>query len=370
MRPAERSEIESWDELVRANPDGGHMLQTRAWGETKRRWGWDPAYMVWEGRDTRESGDVRAGQDPREDRGTRESRDVRVAILFLRRHLPGLGWLWYAPKGPGVDSPELLAQVLAERDAFAGAFRVEVEPELADTAGNRAALLAMGLKKGVDVQIARATVIVDLTPPEDEILAGFRSKTRYNVRLAARHAVGVTQEPCEGPAISAMHQLMGAAFNRADYPLRPESYYATYWRLFEASGQGALLVARLGDEVLAGAYVCWLGQKAWYKDGGSSLRHRELMAPHLLQWEAMRWLKRKGVTSYDLFAVPGRDEIGVRDHPLAGLWQFKSGFSTDLREFVGLWELVLQPRREAIWRKAAEPVVRRARWRLRHDLLY
>jgi len=60
----------------------------------------------------------------------------------------------------------------------------------------------------------------------------------------------------------------------------------------------------------------------------------------------------------------------VPGHPLAGLWQFKSGFSSDLREFVGTWELVLQPRRDLLWRRAAEPVTRRVRWRLRHDLLY
>lgn len=346
MRPATPAEIGRWDELVQANPGGGHMLQSRAWGELKRRWGWHPEYMVAE---------TAAGL---------------VAVLFLRRRVPGLGVLRYAPKGPGVASADALGDVLGDRGAREGAFCVEVEPELPDTPATRAALAELGLHKGEDVQIARATLVVDLTRSEDALLASFRPKTRYNIRLAARRGVTVAVEPCEPPAMAAMHRLMGAAFDRAAFPLRPLPYYATYWRLFEASGQGALLLARLGDEVLAGAYVVWLGGRAWYKDGGSSPRHRELMAPHLVQWEAMRFLRARGVSGYDLFAVPGRAEQQDPASPLHGLWQFKSGFSGELREFVGLWDLVLDRRRQAIWKRVAEPALRRARWRLRGDLLY
>jgi len=167
-----------------------------------------------------------------------------------------------------------------------------------------------------------------------------------------------------------MYALMAAAFERAGYPLRPLAYYAGYWRLFEASGQGQLFLARLEDEVLAGAYVVRLGDRAWYKDGGSVTHRHEVMAPHLVQWEAMRWLRERGVRSYDLFAVPTQEQIAAGDHPLGGLMQFKAGFTSDLREFVGTWDLVLDERRYRLWRRAGEPLTRRLRWRFQHDLLY
>jgi lipid II:glycine glycyltransferase (peptidoglycan interpeptide bridge formation enzyme) len=350
VRPATPAEIEDWDALVAANPDGGHMLQTRAWGEAKRRWGWQPVYRVAE---------LEAGTPGR-----------RIAVLFLRRRVPGLGWLWYCPKGPGVVSVAQLRRVLADRSSLEGAFAVEVEPEIADTPENRSALEDLGLRKVEDVQIARATLCVDLSADEDAILASFRPKTRYNVRLAARRGVSVSTVPCEPDAVAAMHRLMGMAFRHAGLPLRPLPYYAAYWRLFEASGQGALFLARLGEEVLAGAYVVWFGEKGWYKDGGSSPRHREVMAPHLLQWEVMRFLRARGVRSYDLFAAPRRADLDDPANPVRGLWQFKSGFSEDLREFVGTWADVMGERRDWIWRRMGEPVTRRVRWRLRGDLLY
>ena len=346
MRPATPAEIDRWDELVQANPGGGSMLQARAWGEFKRGWGWRPAYLV-------------------DDGGT-----APLAALFLRRQVPGLGWIWYSPKGPGVASMHQLARVLTSRDAFPGAFCVQVEPELADTAENRLALAALGLCKAEDVQVSRATAVVDLSPGEEALLASFKPKTRYNIRLAGRRGVAVEPIPCDQAGMAAMHALMAAAAQRAGFPLRPLAYHSTYWRLFEANGQGRLLVARLGDELLAGLYVVHLGGRAWYKDGGSTSRHRELMAPHLLQWETMRWLRRRGVSSYDLFAVPRAEDLARADHPLGGLWQFKTGFTSDVREFVGTWDLVLDERRYRLWKRAAEPLIRRVRWRLRHDLLY
>jgi lipid II:glycine glycyltransferase (peptidoglycan interpeptide bridge formation enzyme) len=346
MRPATRAEIDRWDDLVLANPDGGNMLQSRAWGEFKRGWGWRPAYLV--------------ADDP----------DLRAAVLFLRLPVPGLGGLWYAPKGPGVRSAEELARTLSSRRAFEGAFCVQVEPELADTPAHRLALTALGLRKVEDVQISRATAVVDLSLDEQALLASFRPKTRYNIRLAGRHGVRVEAVPCDEAGVTTMYALMGAAFERAGYPLRPLAYYAGYWRLFEANGQGQLFLARLGDEVLAGAYVIQLGDRAWYKDGGSVTHRHEVMAPHLVQWEAMRWLRGRGVRSYDLFAVPTQAQVAAGDHALGGLMQFKAGFTSDLREFVGTWDLVLDEPRYRLWRRAGEPLARRLRWRRRRDLLY
>jgi lipid II:glycine glycyltransferase (peptidoglycan interpeptide bridge formation enzyme) len=345
VREATPDEIDRWDELVRGNPDRGSMLQTRAWGEFKRTRWWQPVYLV-------------AG-DPADS----------VAMLFLRRRIRGLGWLWYAPKGPGVTSAEQLRPLMVERDIFANAFCIQVEPEAPDSPDNRAALAGMGFRKAADVQVSRATIIVDIAPDEAAILSSFKPKTRYNVRLAQRRGVTVEPVPCSERNVAVMYGLMTQAFQRARLPLRPLTYFAGYWRLFEASGQGQLFLARRDGEALAGAYVVFLGEKAWYKDGGSVGDRSELMAPHLLQWEAMRWLRARGVRSYDLVAVPRSDEEATHSS-LHGLLQFKAGFSGDVRQFVGTWDLVLNERRYRLWRRIGEPVVRRVRWQRHGDLFY
>ena len=346
MRHATRAEISHWDDAIVHNPDGGQILQTRAWGEFKRAHGWTPRYLIGEHQ--------RGG----------------VAILVLERSLAGLGRLWYAPKGPGVTSVQQLQDAVRDVPAGSGVFCVKVEPEIADTAGARAELTDRGLRKARhDVQVSRATIIVDLRAAEDRLLASFKPKTRYNIRLAARRGVTVDAVRLDQPAIDTMYTLMQATRERAGFTLRSKEYFAGYWRLHEAAGQGQLFLASWRGTVLAGVFATFLGRKAWYKDGGSLKQHAAVMAPQLLQWEVMRWLQRRGIERYDLVAVPPRDQLNPA-HPLFGLYRFKSGFSDEITEFVGTWDLPLRPRRYALWNQLGERAAHQLAYRVRHDLFY
>ena len=93
------------------------------------------------------------------------------------------------------------------------------------------------------------------------------------------------------------------------------------------------------------------------------------MAPHLLQWEVMCWLRERGVESYDLVAVPPAAELNP-SHPLFGLYRFKSGFSDRITEYVGTWDLPISRRRYAAWNAIAERAAHQWAYRVRHDLLY
>ena len=348
MREATPSEIAHWDELIVGNPDGGNILQTRAWGEFKRRHGWMPLYLIGE-----------AAGHP-------------IATLVLRRRaLAAGGDLWYSPKGPGVrDAAQLAALIPSLRRRGRRVFAVKVEPEIEQSADATASLRQLGLVKSRrDVQITRATIIVDLTPDEDRLLGSFKPKTRYNIRLATRRGVTVEPVPADDANVNTMYALMAATRDRAHFTLRPKEYFRGYWQLQEAAGQGQLLFARWEGQVLAGLFATFLGTKAWYKDGGSSKEHADVMAPHLLQWEAMRWLRGRGVTAYDLVAVPPRSQLH-EGHPLYGLYRFKSGFSDTITEFVGTWDLVNDARRFALWDRVVERGLQQWTLRRHHDLLY
>ncbi len=346
MRAATRNEIGRWDELVVANPDGGHILQTRAWGEFKRSWGWRPTYWI------------------------AEAGDREVAVLFLRRRVPGFGELWYAPKGPGVSDAVSLVTTLADREPMREAFMVKVEPEIEEARADMQAWRAAGLRKSPsDVQMSRATIIVDLDRDEDGLIASFKPKCRYNIRLAARRGVEVAPVEMTDANIATMYSLMAATRERAGFFLRSERYFRGYWELQAASGQAQLFFASWEGQVLAGVFATFLGSHGWYKDGGSIKEHSELMAPHLLQWEVMRWLRARGVRTYDLVAVPPSSQLS-ESHPLYGLYRFKSGFSETITEFVGTWDLPLRPGRYAAWQRWGERAAHTVNRRLHRDLLY
>lgn len=345
MRFATEREITNWDQLVAANPDRGHILQTRCWAEVKARWGWQPRYVISEGP------------------------GGSLATLFLSRSVGPLGELWYAPKGPGIVEASELLPLTQDRHAFDGAFLVKLEPELSDGA-DVSGWETAGLRKAPrDVQITRATIIVDLRGEEAALLARFKPKTRYNIRLAARKGVSVRPMPVTDATIDAMYRLMAATQRRAGFTLRPRRYFEDYWRLQNAAGQGDFLFASYENTVLAGVFVTHFQRRAWYKDGGSTRQHSELMAMHLLQWETMRWLRARGIESYDLVAVPRPSELS-ESHPLYGLQRFKAGFSEHVTEFVGTWDLPLSTRRYAAWNRLGERIAHQWSYRRHHDLYY
>lgn len=332
MRYAHIADITMWDELIAANPDGGHILQSRAWGEFKSRHGWHPRHLVG------------------------ETSDGPVAVLALARRFFPLGEMWYIPKGPGVASLSQMCELLATLPPKAAPFVVRCEPELPrETVLDGALPIVVA---PIDIQINSSTVVVDLTATEEELLASFRPKTRYNIRLAEKKGVVVAPHPTSEATLDIMFRLMHTTQLRNDFILRSRDYFFDYWSAQAAAGDGQLFFASLGDEVLAGAFITRMGSKGWYKDGGSVRRHHEVMAPYALQWSIMKWLKEKGVASYDLVAVPPKDQL-TEAHPLYGLWRFKSGFCSDITEYCGTLDVVLHPRRYALWTSLGERIASR-----------
>jgi lipid II:glycine glycyltransferase (peptidoglycan interpeptide bridge formation enzyme) len=73
------------------------------------------------------------------------------------------------------------------------------------------------------------------------------------------------------------------------------------------------------------------------------------MPTYLLQWEAMRWARRRGAIWYDLWGIPDASpeelEAGF-EHRSDGLWgvyRFKRGFGGQWLRTPGAWEASLRP---------------------------
>lgn len=180
------------------------------------------------------------------------------------------------------------------------------------------------------------TLVVDLAD-EDTMLARMHHKTRYNLRLAARRGVVVT-EGCAAdlPAWYALY-LETAARNHLE-PM-PLEHFTT---MMSEGGEGSaspvatrLLLARHHGELLAGALVAIAPPRAIYLYGASNRSRPEVMAPYAVQWEAMRLAQAGGCTEYDLFGAAPRDD---QHHSLAGVHRFKVGFGGRLVHREGCWD--------------------------------
>ncbi len=364
--------LENWNKLIATLPDP-HLLHTREWASLKFKFGWEAIPIVWIEKGgaieiyTRESvGDVE--QEPA------TAKVVAAALLLKRKIFRGVSVI-YAPKGPLLrdwEDSALRGRVLQDLETIARrekAIFIKIDPDVVVGTGVpgeddakesqtgeqiRTEWEAAGWRFSQDQIQYRNTYLVDLTAPEEEILGRMKSKTRYNIRLAARK--GVTVRVGDNSDLGMLYRMYAETSQRGGFAIRGEDYYRTVWETFALSQDGSLsedaattpvavpLIAEIEDEpvveAIAGAFVFRFGKRAWYLHGMSTTKHRKKMAPHLVQWEAMRWAKEAGCTVYDMWGAP---DVFEESDPMWGVYRFKRGFGGHVSRTIGAWDLVLRP---------------------------
>ena len=357
---------ETWNRVIASFPEP-HLLQTREWGQFKAQFGWKPFYLMWprvgEKVNVNEDADVLASpQEP-----------VEAAALVLQRTIPIRGFaavlrVLYAPKGPLLrdwGNAPLRQRVFSDlRDLGRqqGAIFIKVDPDVrlgvgppdddstqVDCLGEQVVsdLKAHGWLFSAEQIQFRNTVMLDLTLPEEALLARMKQKTRYNIRLAQRKGVSVRTGGLDD--LSSLYRMYAETSVRDRFVIRDESYYRLLWQTFLTNQPASIpgdrpyaqvLVAEVSGESVAALFVFYFAARAWYLFGMSRDAHREKMPNHLLQWEAICRAKAAGCRIYDLWGAP--DEF-VESDPLWGVYRFKEGLGGELVRHLGAWDLPLRP---------------------------
>jgi peptidoglycan pentaglycine glycine transferase (the first glycine) len=320
----------AWNTAVLSLPHP-HVLQSWQWGAFKARHGWTPTRLVW-----RDSAPPRTGDPPRSPAGS----PLRAAASVLHRRASPLPFsVLYVPKGPLLDwhAAVLADRVLADLEAVARRQRaifVKIDPDVpADDTAVVTLLRQRGWRPSAEQVQFRNTLLQDLTLGEDELLAGMKPKTRYNVRLAARRGV-IVRPGCQGD-LPLFYRLYAETAARDGFIIRPFAYYEDAWGGFIDAGLAQLFLAEHDGQPLAGVLIFRFGPTAWYMYGASRTAGRELMPNHLLQWEAMRWARAQGCRIYDWWGAP--DRLDESD-PMWGVYRFKEGFGARFVAHIGAWD--------------------------------
>lgn len=348
--PNQRTPVK-WNDLIRNFPQA-HLLQTSQWADLKAFYGWEPFFLIWE--KVAESWEMRVYKDAEFESGT----PAAVGLILERKALPGLRVL-YLPKGPLLadwSDQTLSEKVLDDLAEFArhrGALQIKIDPDLeygqgvpgaenyqVVDAGERfqAVLHRKGWVFSQEQIQFRNTVLVDLREDEDQILARMKSKTRYNIRLSGRKGVQIR---LGGESdLPMLYRMYAETSRRGGFTIRGETYYLKLWKSFlsEGTGEDPLaqpIIAEFEGKPVAGAVVFKFGDRAWYLHGMSLPEHNEKMAPHLIQWEAMRWAKAQGCTVYDMWGAPDRFD---ESDSMWGVFRFKRGFGGEVSLTVGAWD--------------------------------
>ncbi len=315
-----------------------HPLQSQAWGEFRESTGVRVERLL--------------GFDKAEAEGC-------MQISF--HPIPKLPYtVGYFPKGTIPDESMLAA--LMELGKRENALFIKLEPDYSYPPSEKESveqvrdfLLKNGCEEGRPL-FTKYSFVIDLQKPEEELMAMLKAKTRYNVRLAQKHGVEIVEDNSE-QAFEEYIQLLKETTKRQQFFAHTEKYHRQMWDHMYKAGTARLLKASYQNKTLVVWILFVYKNRLYYPYGASSREHREVMASNLLMWEAIRYGKLKQLKTFDLWGALGPNP-DPKD-PWYGFHSFKEGYGGELAEFVGSYDLIVNPPLYTMYR-----IADRWRWRL------
>ena len=293
-------------------------------------------------------------------------------IQISIHQIPHTPWtIGYCPRGVMLDK-EWIEAVKTEVKKY-NCIYVKFEPNVTAAHENRDLrftiydLRKFGLRPGKPL-FTPFTFQLDLTKPEDELLAEMKPKTRYNIKLAEKKGV-VIEEDNSDEAFEEFQKLTEETTSRQHFFAHGRKYRQLMWETMKSAGIARLLVAKNHPSsiihhpsVLSAWILFFFNSTVYYPYGASSSQNRELMASNLLAWEALKLAKKSNCKMFDFWGSLG-PEPDTKD-PWYGFHRFKEGYGGKLVEFVGTWDLVLNPALYTIY-----SIGNKLRWVLLRSLL-
>jgi lipid II:glycine glycyltransferase (peptidoglycan interpeptide bridge formation enzyme) len=193
------------------------------------------------------------------------------------------------------------------------------------------------------------TLVLNLSKTEERLLSEMHPKTRYNIRLAERKGVSVRELGVD--EFDLAWKIFQETSSRDAFRLHSKTHYKKWL------DRGARLVGAFydGNLIAVNMMFDYAGTRT-YLHGASSSSHREVMAPHALQWHEIVGAKKLGLVRYDFWG------ISENNPAWAGITRFKLGFGGERFCYPGTFDLVLDRKKYAFYMLA------RKLWRLISDL--
>ncbi|MFA7308993.1 MAG: peptidoglycan bridge formation glycyltransferase FemA/FemB family protein [Patescibacteria group bacterium] len=245
-------------------------------------------------------------------------------VLVMLFSAPFFGNYFFIPKGPEIVTKEFLKETkkIARKHK---AFFIRVEPQEIKE--------GVKLTKSLDIH-PKTTLVLSLSQSEEVLFESLKPKTRYNIRLAQKK--GVVIEKTQNPEnIKIFFDLTLQTAERDKIRSHPKSYYKTMMETLGRDGTVTLYLARYQNKYIAATLVSFYKSTATYLHGASSNEHRNVMAPYLLQWQAIVDAKNKKCIWYDFFGIADTDDD---NHPWAGITRFKKGFGGEVITSPGTYD--------------------------------
>jgi lipid II:glycine glycyltransferase (peptidoglycan interpeptide bridge formation enzyme) len=270
----------AWDAFLAKAPHVPYQ-QSSLWARVKADQGWRSALVT-----VTRDGSIHGGAQ------------------LLYRSIPLAGAVGFVARGPVLtsDDPALAAAAAVGLERLALACNVMyliVQPPRERAEAMTPQLLRGGYRTAPEILAPHNTTtgLLDLGQGEETILAGMRSSTRRNIRLAQRRGMAVREG---GTAdLPVFYSLLAATARRRGFSPPPASFFDAAWTTMAPVGMLRMAVAEFDGEPVSAFLWVVLGDTMNCWRGGWSGEHRYRRPNEALDWSGISWAAGQGLRWYD-----------------------------------------------------------------------
>lgn len=319
-----------------------------------------------------------------------EDEEIVGGTMLIRQKLPGKYCWFYASRGPLLDygveksakeenedfkfQMRKLLEKAGEIAKKEKAIFIRVDPPI-HSLDQSPFLSLSGFKKTPFGFHPEHTLMIDLSKNEEEILKQMKPKGRYNIRLAEKKGIEIEKTDSQDPDslkkdMDDFYRILRETTKRDKFSPHNKDYYTHMMETLceedecpKASSSTAtaspssatapssqkyvpgngftspvtrLYLAKHEGKTIAGIIVTFYKDTAIYYYGASSNEHRNLMAPYLLQWHAIKEAKNNGCKNYDFLGIspPEPAASSPKPHPWQGVTAFKKKFGGTVISYI------------------------------------
>ncbi|MDD5109650.1 MAG: peptidoglycan bridge formation glycyltransferase FemA/FemB family protein [Patescibacteria group bacterium] len=332
-RVNEISSRDAWNAfLARVRPHT--FLQSWEWGEFNRRQG-NRVYRfgVWSGPEEGSLCTV-----------------AQVVVIAARR-----ATFLFCPHGPVFSDPAARASLpalvshLRTLGKQQGVSFLRFSSMLSDTQESRVLLRQLHFRNAPIHMHPELAWLLDISRNEEQLLQGMRKTTRYLIRRSLQGNLEILRGN-SAAELEEFLKLYQSTAQRQHFIAFPERYLRDE---LEAFGHDAeILLARCDGSVIAGAFIVYTADSAFYHHGATLPAAGKIPAAYRLQWEAIRTAQQRGCRWYNFWGIAPAGNVR---HPWHGLSQFKQGFGGFPEAYLHAQDLAIS------WRYWLNYLIERAR---------
>ena len=246
------------------------------------------------------------------------------------------------PGGPIIDwrDKNLVEVFVSEIKKIAGEQKcvfVRVRPQLTANQNSEKIFSDYGFRNAPIHLHAELTSQLNITKPEEEILAGMRKTTRYEIKKAISQGVKITNITDPGK-IEDFYKLQLKTAKRQDFVPFSYKFLHEQFKIFSGANKVLLYGAELKSKLLAQAIIIFYGKEAVYHYGASTEDGRKYPGAYLIQWEAIKEAKKRRMARYNFWGVSPPHN---KNHRFYGISIFKRGFGGEDFEYLHAQDLVI-----------------------------